>query len=298
MVSKILEYVKHPTKVVVFLQNRCNFKVLPDALYLRICYKLIFHKKLDLDNPQTFNEKLQWLKLHDRKPEYTMLVDKYEVKKYVANIIGEAYIIPTLGVWDSFDEIDFDTLPNQFVLKCTHDSGGLVICRDKSKLDVAAARKKIKKSLKHNYYFFGREWPYKDVKPRIIAEPFIGKGDQLPEDYKIFTFGSAIDSIMVCKGRDQENGPFFYYYDTSWNRLYYQRPGLEKNDTIQKPKNLDQMLKIAEALGAGLKHVRVDLYNIDGKIYFGELTFFDECGFDTEITEKIDLMLGGKIRLE
>lgn len=173
MIEKVLEYVKHPTKIFIFLQNRCNFKVLPDKMYLKICYKLATGKKLDLKNPQTFNEKLQWLKLYDRKPEYTRMVDKYEAKKYVAEKIGEEYIIPTLGVWDHFDEIDFDSLPDQFVLKCTHDSGGLVIVRDKAKLDKVAAKQKIEKSLKRNYYYSGREWPYKDVKPRIIAEKYM-----------------------------------------------------------------------------------------------------------------------------
>ena len=148
-------------------------KLLPDYIFLKIKYKYKFNKKLDLNNPQTFNEKLQWLKLYDRNPEYTKMVDKYEAKKYVANIIGEEYIIPTLGVYDKFEDINFATLPNQFVIKCTHDSGGLIICKDKTKLNIKEARKKINKSLKRNYFYTGREWPYKNIKPRIIIEKYI-----------------------------------------------------------------------------------------------------------------------------
>ena len=148
-------------------------RFIPDEPYLKLMYRVRMGKKLNLKNPQTFNEKIQWLKLHDRRPEYVTMVDKYEAKKYVAGIIGEEYIIPTLGLWDRFEDIDFSSLPDQFVLKCTHDSGGLVVCRDKTILDIEAARKKINASLNTNFYWVGREWPYKDVKPRIIAEQYM-----------------------------------------------------------------------------------------------------------------------------
>ena len=175
--------------IIDYLDSRGFFKFMSDEAYLKFMYKLKMKRKLNLSDPQTFNEKLQWLKIYDRKPEYTTMVDKYEAKKYVADIIGEEYIIPTLGVWDRFEDIDFDELPDQFVLKCTHDSGGLVICRDKSKLDLKAAKKKINKSLKRNYYWIGREWPYKNVRPRIIAEKFMTDptSDDL-QDYKFFFF--------------------------------------------------------------------------------------------------------------
>lgn len=297
MLQKILGYIIHPSQVFIFLQNRCNFPVLPDEIYLKICYKLAFNKQLDFDNPQTYTEKLQWLKLYDRKPEYTAMVDKYEAKQYVANIIGEEYTVPTLGVWEHFEDIDFDALPDQFVLKCTHDSGGLVICQEKAKMDLAAARKKINKSLKRNYYWCGREWPYKNVKPRIIAEPFLGKDGKTPLDYKVFLFGGAIDSILVCKNRDAADGPNFYFYDPSWNRLYYLRPELEKDDQCPRPQNLDEMLRIAKILGSGFAQIRVDFYDIDGRIYFGELTFFDCSGFDTDTTPDTDLMWGQKVKL-
>ena len=169
----INKYVKNPLSVVFPLSRRGIFKWMEDERYLKMAYYCKFHKKLHLDHPVSFDEKLQWLKLRDRNPQYVKMVDKYEAKEYVASIIGEDYIIPTLGVWDSFDEIDFNSLPDRFVLKCTHDSGGLVICSDKAKLNMDLARRKINQCLKRNYYWFGREWPYKDVKPRIIAEQYM-----------------------------------------------------------------------------------------------------------------------------
>jgi len=173
MLNKIKKVLKNPWYLVITFAGRGWLNFLSDKMYLKLIYRAKLGKKLDLKNPKTFNEKLQWLKLYNRKPEYTKMVDKYEVKKYVADLIGEEYVIPTLGVWEKFDDIDFDSLPNQFVLKCTHDSGGLVICKDKSKLDIASAKSKIENSLKRNYYKYGREWPYKNVKPRIIAEKFM-----------------------------------------------------------------------------------------------------------------------------
>ena len=171
---------------------------LSDEAYLKLVYRLIFGRKLNLKNPKTFNEKLQWLKLYNRKPEYTLMVDKYEVKGYIAEQIGEEYVIPTLGVWDNFDDIDFDSLPNQFVLKCTHDSGGLVICKDKSNLDITKAREKINKALTRRFYYFGREWPYKNVKPRIIAEKYmVDKTVDELRDYKFFCFGGVCKCLKV-----------------------------------------------------------------------------------------------------
>lgn len=414
--------------------------LLSDKTFLKMYYPVMMNEELDLKNPKTFNQKLQWLKIYDRKPEYTTMVDKYAVKEYVADKIGKEYIIPTLGVWDNFDDIDFDSLPNQFVLKCTHDSGGLVICRDKSKLDIAMAKKKINMSLKHDYFYNGREWPYKNVPHRIIAEqymaddlrdyklfcfdgvprmtlvwserftkdglkedfydeawnhlnvqrhahgnailpiqrpkqyelikklaaklsekmPFaridfyeinekvyfgeitfypasgfeefkpeewnlkLGEWIKLPtggyrlnsddysiiisdsyynnnmeksiNDYKIFCFNGEIDSIMVCTGREKGH-PDFYFYDANWNRLYYQHEALEKANNIEKPQNLNEMLKIAKILCKGYSHIRVDLFDVDNNIYFGELTFFDNSGFDTDISYETDLKWGEKILL-
>lgn len=188
------------------------FKWIPDDTYLRLAYRIRMGKKLNLDHPRTFNEKLQWLKLYDRKPEYTTMVDKYEAKQWVASRIGEEYIIPTLGIWDHFDEIDFDALPNQFVLKCTHDSGGLVICRNKATLDKEKAKKKLDHCLRNNYFWGMREWPYKNVKPRIIAEKYMedsaGRAELLDDkstyngltDYKFFCINGKPRFVYVSRG--------------------------------------------------------------------------------------------------
>ena len=191
-------------------------KIVPDKLYLKYKFYKKMKKQLNLDNPQTFNEKLQWLKLYDRNPEYTRMVDKYEVKKYVAEKIGEEYIIPTLGVWNKFEDIDFEELPNQFVLKCTHDSGGVVICKDKSTFDFNAANKKLTHCLKRNYFWKGREWPYKNIKPRIIAEQYIAE-DLV--DYKFMCFSGEVKCSFICTNRFSTQGLHVTFFDREWNLL-------------------------------------------------------------------------------
>jgi len=423
-------------KIVSINPRRCAF--IPDKYYLQLKFYDAFGRFMDFSNPITFNEKLQWLKVYDHKDEYTTIVDKYEAKKYISRFIGEKYIIPTLGVWDDFNQIDFDALPDQFVLKCTHDSGGLVICHDKTKFNMDVAKNKIETSLANNFYYMGREWPYKNVPHRIIAEQFMAdnfrskklfpsgiiprmrlvysqsfkensfkeffydevwncskiknnqngkavflinrpkqyktmkklaellnekvsniridfyeidennyfaelkfdsicnmenidlniwdfgvltkldmngykleidefsviisnsnynnKIEKSINDYKIFCFNGKIDSIMVCTGREKGH-PNFYFYDKNWNRLYYQHDFLEKENEIKKPSNLDEMLRLAEILCKGFTHIRVDLFDVDNNIYFGELTFFDDSGFDNDISYETDLNWGSKIKL-
>lgn len=297
--KKIKKYILNPKLILKRLDNY-RLITLKDEDYINMCYETTFDKKLNLEDPQTFNEKLQWLKLYDKNPKYTKLVDKYEVKKYVANIIGEEHIIPTLGIYNSFEEIDFQKLPNQFVMKCTHDSGSIIICKDKSKFNMEKAKNKINKALKYNYYYAGREWPYKNVKPRIIIESFMDDGvnSQLV-DYKLQCFWGKVDNILVCVDRDKETGVKYHYFDTNWKYLKYcPYPGInEKNINISKPKQLDKMIKIAERLSAGIPEVRIDLYIIHGKIYFGEYTFFTNGGFDTTITSDADIILGEKLKL-
>ena len=271
---------------------------LSDEMYLKLIYRLIFGRKLDLENPKTFNEKLQWLKLHNRKPEYTLMVDKLEVKKYIAEQIGEEYVIPTLGVWDSFDDIDFDSLPNQFVLKCTHDSGGLVICRDKNKLDISKAREKINKALTRRFFFFGREWPYKDVKPRIIAEKYMvdEKVDEL-RDYKFFCFGGVCKCLKVDFDRFIEHHA--NYYDSNGNLLELGEKICppNKDKTIILPNNKAKMMQFAEKLSKDIPFLRADFYDVNGKIYFGELTFYPASGWGEFIDEELDYTLGDWIKL-
>ena len=267
------------------------FAFIPDKQYLQIMYRIRMGKKLNLDNPQTFNEKLQWLKLYDRRPEYTIMVDKYEAKKYVADRIGSEYIIPTLGVWDKFDDIDFDKLPNQFVLKCTHDSGGLVICRDKKTLDIQEARKKIEKSLKSNFFWVGREWPYKNVKPRIIAEEYMeDETDHELRDYKFFAFDGVAKALFIATDRGNLSSETkFDFFDIDFNHLDFTNGHPNSEVLPHKPKTFDEMKKLAEKLSCGIPQVRVDFYEVNGKAYFGELTFAHWSGmkpFDPEIWDK------------
>ena len=257
------------------LFNADNLKFLPDVTFLKLKYRVAMKKKLNLKNPTTYNEKLQWLKLNDRKPIYTDMVDKYEAKKFVADRIGEEYIIQTLGVWDHFDEIDFDALPNRFVLKCTHDSGGLVIVKDKNKLDKLAAREKIERCLKRNFYYSGREWPYKNVKPRVLAEEYMedSKTAEL-RDYKFFTFNGKVKALFIASERQKEDEETkFDFFDADYNHLPVKNGHPNAQVPPEKPETFEQMKELAEKLSQGIPHLRVDFYEVDGKIYFGELTF-------------------------
>jgi hypothetical protein len=276
--------------------------LLNDTTYLKMMYKVNMGKSLNLDCPKTFNEKLQWLKIHDRNPLYTSLVDKYDVKKYVATSVGEKYIIPTLGVWNHFDEIDFDTLPNRFVLKCTHDSGGIVICKNKRELDKDAAKKLLEKCLKRNYYWYGREWPYKNVKPRIIAEKYISDGGNLDSeltDYKFFCFNGRVDNVMVCLDRDSGSTKF-YFFTPDWKLLRINKRGkaAPANFTLPRPDCLDEMVKVAKTLSEGMPFVRIDLYQSNKKVYFGEITFFPDSGIDSNILPETDLEWGHLLKLD
>lgn len=268
-----------------------------DEEYLKKLYKFRMGKELDLNNPKTFNEKLQWLKIHNRNPLYTTMVDKYAVKKYIADKIGEKYLIPTLGVWDNVEEIDFDKLPKQFVLKCTHDSGGIVICKDKSVLDYDKAKKKLKKSLESHFFLKWREWPYKDVKPRIIAEKFM-EDDNANElvDYKVLCFNGEPKIIEVHKGRF--NGQHTVdNYDVFWNKTDITQYNLPMtNEILSKPVFLEEMLSLSKVLSENIIHIRVDWYFIKGQLYFGELTFFDGSGFNLFCGDA-DELLGSWIKL-
>jgi hypothetical protein len=294
--------IKEPSKILYGLDKLGIAKIIPDEIYIKWLFRLHLKKKLNLDNPITMNEKLQWLKLHNRKPVFNDMVDKYESKKYVARIIGEEHIIPTLGVWDRFEDIDFDSLPDKFVLKCTHDSGGLVICKDKSKLDKSAARKKINKSLKNNFYTRCREWPYKDLKPRIIAEKFICD-DSSDEnsgltDYKFYCFNGHAECVMLCIDRNIGD-PKFYFFNKDWVLQRHNKRGIEapENFTLPKPDCMVEMFEIAAKLSEGIPYLRVDLYAIDGKVYFGELTFYPQGGFDENRLPQADKYFGDLIDL-
>ncbi len=274
-------------------------KMTPDFIFLHYKYYCFFRKRLNLKNPQTFSEKLQWLKLYDRNPLYTTLVDKYAVKKYVADKIGDQYIIPTLGVWSKFEDIDFDKLPNKFVLKTTHDSGGVVICKDKNRFNRHIAKEKINNSLKNNFYYKGREWPYKNVKPQIIAEQYMEDEKTMDlSDYKFFCFNGYVDNVMVCIDRNIGD-PKFYFFNYKWELLRINKGGLTapKDFTLEKPILIDEMFRIASVLSKDIPFVRVDLYNCNNKIYFGEMTFYPQTGFDPNILPETDRKRGDLIKL-
>lgn len=274
-------------------------RIMPDPLYLRIVFRKRMGQKLDLKHPKTFNQKLQWLKLHDHNPLYVKLVDKYEVKNIVRDQIGEKYIIPTIGVWNTFDDIDFKGLPNQFVLKCTHDSGSVVICKDKATFDIEKARIKLKNGQKNNFYYMGREWPYKKITPRIIAEKYIVDSETgRLDDYKFFCFNGKVDNVMVVRGRDT-GSPKFYHFDCNWNLCRFNRltRSLPDNYRERKPPFIDDMIHIAEILSKDMLHVRIDLYEADGQIYFGEYTLYNQSGWETGFDEYSDGYLGSLIKL-
>lgn len=261
-------------------------RFLPDEAYLKLMYRLKMGRKLNLENPVTFNEKLQWLKLHDRKPIYTNMVDKYEAKKYVADTVGEEYIIPTLGVWEHYDDIDFDSLPDQFVLKCTHDSGGLVVVKDKSKLDHKAAKQKIEKSLKTNFFWVGREWPYKNIKPRIIAEKYLEAFRMnMGTEYKIFCFNGNPTLVLVCKGEGHGTNRTNDYYDMDFNHIPVTGSNPNATNLIEKPAQFTDMIRLAKLLSQNIMQLRVDFYVVDNQIFFGETTFYHDsgmCNFNPE----------------
>jgi len=290
--KKIRNVIKNPKILLVKALNSMQF--LPDDIYLKIRYWMEFGKKLDLKNPKTFNEKLNWLKINDRKPEYNKLVDKYLVREYISNTIGEEYLIPLLGVWDSFDEIDFDSLPEQFVLKCTHDSGSVVICKDKKAFDYAAAKKKIERKLKKNMYWWAREWVYKDLMPRIIAEQYMEDSFTAElRDYKFFAFNGEAKMIFVATDRQNANEETkFDFFDMEYNHLDFTHGHPNAEVLPEKPKDIDKMRELTEILSKGLPHVRVDFYYVEEKIYFGEITFYHNAGLVPFAPEEWDLKLG------
>jgi len=292
MIKKIVKYIKKPSLLYLFLNEKGFFKNVSDEKHLRRLYKIRVGKKLNISNPQTFNEKLQWLKLYDRKDIYTTMVDKYEVKKYVSDIIGEQYIIPTLGIYERFDDIIFDDLPNQFVIKCTHDSGGVFVVKDKNNIDLKKIKKFINKHLKKNYYYPCREWPYKNVVPRILVEKYM-KSDL--NDYKFFCFNGKPKYCLVCSERNIKLKETFF--DLNWNIVPFKRKDYSVDNKIIRPEKLDLMIELAKKLSCNVPFLRVDFYEIDGVVYFGELTFYPANGLSRFDPDEWDYKLGQLIEL-
>jgi len=281
-----------------FMAGRGFYDSMPDRNYLERIYKIHHGKSLDLDNPVTYTEKLQWLKLYDHRPVYTTMVDKYEVKKFVADRIGEQYVIPLLGVWDSFDEIDFDALPEKFVLKCTHDSGTLVICKDKSTFDREAAGRKFARFMKRDYYSVWREWPYKNVRRRIIAEQYMeDSGDGELRDYKFFTFGGVPKVLYIAQGRGRGEPTVADFFDMEFNHLPFTIDHDMAEVPPHPPENFRVMQCLAAELSRGTPQLRVDFYEVDGKVYFGEMTFFHCSGLEKFHPESWDRTFGDWVTL-
>lgn len=304
---KISNLINKLKKVVVDENYRCLilstygfYNNMPDEKYLKKRFKAQIGKELNLENPETFNEKLQWLKLYDRNPEYTILVDKYGVRDYISKVLGKEYLIPLLGVWNKPEDIDFDKLPDQFVLKCNHNSGlGMCICKDKSKLNIKKVIDELHKGLKQNYYITGREWPYKNVPRKIIAEKYmVDSMEEELKDYKIHCFNGEPKIILVCSKRFSKEGLCEDFYDINWKKLDVKRPNCVSSKEISEPpKNLDKMLEYSKILADKKAFVRIDFYEVNGKVYFGEITFYPASGFETFVPEKWDKILGNWIDL-
>lgn len=291
-------YIRHPIKSCTYaLRDRNLLNWIPDKCYLKLFFWAATGKRLNLHNPKTFNEKLQWLKLYYHKPEFTAMVDKYEVKKYVAEKIGERYVIPSIGIWDSFEEIPFEKLPNQFVIKSTHDSGGVIVCRNKSELNLERARERIRKSLKKNYFYSGREWPYKNVKPRVLVEQYM-KDDNyvvLPV-FKVLNFSGQPKLIQVILN-DKTADETVDYYSTEWKKLNIRQNFPNSSVILPRPEKLDEILSLAQKLSFGFPHIRTDFYVINNEVYFSEFTFYSDSGIENFVPDSWDTILGEWIEL-
>ena len=300
MYERLKRILSNPGIVFLGLGGRGFFKWMSDRTYLKIAYRLNLHEKLNLEKPEGYNAKLQWIKLYDHRPEYVRMVDKYEAKKYVSSIIGEQYIIPTIGVWDHFDYIEFNLLPDRFVLKCTHDSGGLIICKSKKNFDYESAKKNIESCLKRSYYWQGREWPYKKVKPRIIAEEYME--DSVTHDlrdYKFFAFDGVVRALFIATERQTAGEDTkFDFFDMNFRHLDLKHGHMNAKTPPRKPVNFEKMKELAAILSKGYPQMRIDFYEVNGKIYFGELTLFHHGGMVPFQPPKWDKVFGEWISLD
>jgi hypothetical protein len=299
------QWKKNPYRIAKSLARRGLLNFLSDKAYLSLMYRACFGTKINWDAPKTFSEKLQWIKLYDRKDIYSTMVDKYASKAFVSERIGGEYVIPVVGgPWDDPDEIDFDALPDQFVLKTTHDCGGVLICKDKSTLDTQAAKHFLEEHLKRKYYLSCREWPYKNVKPRIFAEMYLSDldGDAGVCDYKFFTFNGEPKLMYIASGRDyaQKDKQVVYadFFDMNYNHVDLRIDHDNAPVCPPKPRNFELMVECARKLAQGTKHVRVDFYEVGGKLYSGELTFFHCGGLQEFITAQWEMVMGDWIRLD
>lgn len=297
-IEKFCRILKNPLIIFRFFISKKPFYIIPDVLYLRINFFLHFKKNLNLKTPLTFNEKIQWLKLYANNESYSKLVDKIAVRDYISNTIGSKYLIPLIGTWNSFEEINWEELPNQFVMKTNHDSGGVVICQDKSLIKKSNVRNIINKSLKTNYFYYGREYPYKTIEPKILVEKFmIDEIEKELKDYKLWCFNGKVEFIQVMSDRS-DTGFSLNQYNSNWEEVLIPRKSHSRsNKYIKKPDNLNDMIKISEKLSKGFPFLRVDLYEINGDLYFGELTLYPASGFYDFTNYDDDVKYGELIKL-
>lgn len=300
--NKIIDYLfHHPTYLLAAVWSYVGH-LFSDETYLRVRFRLLMGKWPDLKNPKTFSEKLQWLKLHDRRPEYTMMVDKYAVKEYVAGIIGNEYVIPTIGVWNRPEDIEWDKLPDRFVLKTTNGGGslGVVICKDKATLDKESAIKKLRSSMNSNGFRIQGEWPYKNVPHRIIAEQYIEPRPDLKDlpDYKFFCFDGVVKGLFVATERQNPNEDVkFDFFDAEYNHLPFRQGHDHAKVTPPKPENFELMKELASKLSKGIPQVRVDLYDLGERVLFGEITFYHFGGLEPFEPEEWDYKFGSWLHL-
>lgn len=280
------------------MKKRRFMQYVPDGMYLKIRYGLCIHRRLNLKNPAGFNEKLQWLKLYYRDSKYEILVDKLAVKEYVSKHYPELKVIPTIGVWERPEDIDFDVLPDQFVIKCTHDTGSTIICKERSCFNAETARTALRHALNNNMFYPGREWVYKNVHPRIIAEPFLqdDDSDEL-KDYKLMCFNGEVKCSFVCSDRFSHEGLHVTFFDKDWHIMPFTRHYPMKKEGIPKPACYDQMICLAEQMSKDMPFVRIDLYEINHTVYFGEYTFFPGSGLEEFDPEEWDYIIGNWIKL-
>lgn len=293
-------YIREPWRIIVSPRMRSLSRFVPDKLYLECKYLEQMHMKLDWECPRDYTQKIQWLKLHDFKPEYTKMVDKYLAKEYVAERIGEQYIIPTYGAWDRFEDINFDDLPDQFVLKCNHDSSSVIICLDKKNFDMEAARRRLTYCLKRDFFYAAREYPYKYVKRKIIAEAYIEDAElQELRDYKFFTFDGEPKLVHIVSNRQNKNEETYGdFFDMDYRHVEMKMGHNFAPNSPRKPKNFDKMKEFARILSAGTRHLRVDFYEANGNLYFGELTFYQDAGWVKIEPYEWNVKLGSWISLD
>lgn len=287
----MLHFTKRLALAILFRTSR----FWPDRIYLKMVYYLSTGEILNLTYPRKFNEKMNWLKLYNRNPFYTKLADKYEVKRIVADMIGNQYVVPTYGVYNSFDSIDFSKLPDAFILKTTHDSGGGILCKSKINFDFIEAKKQMKKKLKKNYYPKYREWPYKNIQPRIVVDKLLDDGTNHElQDYKFWCFNGVPKVIYLTnKGKDvREN-----FYDMDFNPLSINHGFAKADIEFSKPEGFEIMKELAAKLSRGIPFVRVDFFYVNGKVYFGEYTFYDWGGMQPFQSKEWDIKLGSWINL-